>query len=130
MDGRSAHSDVLLRTVERWRGHRVVVVGDVMLDEWRFTEPAGLCREAPVPVVTLQALQDAAGGAGNTAVNLAALGARPVLVAPVGDDGAGDRVRACLMDAGVAGWWPTARSCSVRRTGAIPGRCPRTPSTG
>jgi D-beta-D-heptose 7-phosphate kinase/D-beta-D-heptose 1-phosphate adenosyltransferase len=89
----------------------VVVTGDLMLDDWRFTRPERLCREAAVPVVTLRQQRDAAGGAGNTAVNLAALGARPVLLAPVGDDRAGRRVRACLADAGVAD-----------RTLTVPGR--------
>jgi D-beta-D-heptose 7-phosphate kinase / D-beta-D-heptose 1-phosphate adenosyltransferase len=79
----------------------VVVGGDLMLDDWRFTEPRRLYREAPAPVLALRRQEDAAGGAGNTAVNVAALGARPVLVAPVGDDAAGTRVRACLARAGV-----------------------------
>src|SRR3954453_10649612 len=89
-----------------------------MLDEWRFAAPAGLCREGPVPVVTLRRLQDAAGGAGNTAVNLAALGARPVLAAPVGDDAAGERVRSCLTAAGVADHTvvvPGRQTCAKRR---------------
>src|SRR5215204_1782513 len=93
--------DRLAGVVDRWSGLRVVVVGDVMLDEWRFTDPQRLAREAPAPVVTLRREEDAAGGAGNTAVNLAALGARPVLIAPLGSDAAGGRVRACLARAGV-----------------------------
>jgi rfaE bifunctional protein nucleotidyltransferase chain/domain/rfaE bifunctional protein kinase chain/domain len=94
-------SDGLAGTVQRWLGRPVLVVGDVMLDEWRFTEPHRLSREAPAPVVTLRRQEDAAGGAGNTAVNLAALGARPTLVAPRGDDPAGERVSATLVAAGV-----------------------------
>jgi D-beta-D-heptose 7-phosphate kinase/D-beta-D-heptose 1-phosphate adenosyltransferase len=94
-------ADDLAGTVQRWLGRPVLVVGDVMLDEWRFTEPRRLSREAPAPVVTLRRQEDAPGGAGNTAVNLAALGARPTLVAPRGDDPAGDRVRAALEAAGV-----------------------------
>lgn len=82
-------------------GIRVVVVGDVMLDEWRFVEPERLAREAPAPVVTLRGRRYAAGGAGNTAVNLARLGAHSVLVAPVGNDHAGSRLRRCLADGGV-----------------------------
>jgi D-beta-D-heptose 7-phosphate kinase/D-beta-D-heptose 1-phosphate adenosyltransferase len=90
----------------------------VMLDEWRFTRPERLCREAPVPVVTLRQQTDSAGGAGNTAVNLAALGARPILVAPLGDDTAGQRARACLADAGVADHTvtvPGRPTCAKRR---------------
>jgi D-beta-D-heptose 7-phosphate kinase/D-beta-D-heptose 1-phosphate adenosyltransferase len=91
----------LTAAVDRWQGRRVLVIGDLILDDWRFTEPRRLYREAPAPVLTLRHQVDAAGGAGNTAVNLAALGARPVLVSPVGDDPAGERVRACLLGAGV-----------------------------
>jgi D-beta-D-heptose 7-phosphate kinase/D-beta-D-heptose 1-phosphate adenosyltransferase len=93
---------LLSATVDRWQGRSVLVVGDVMLDDWRFTEPRRLYREAPAPVLTLRRQVDAAGGAGNTAVNLAALGARPLLVAPVGDDRAEERIGACLARAGVA----------------------------
>jgi rfaE bifunctional protein nucleotidyltransferase chain/domain/rfaE bifunctional protein kinase chain/domain len=94
-------TDGLAGTVQRWFGRPVLVVGDVLLDEWRFTEPRRLSREAPAPVVTLRRQEDAAGGAGNTAVNLAALGARPTLVGPRGDDAAGQRLRARLAAAGV-----------------------------
>jgi rfaE bifunctional protein nucleotidyltransferase chain/domain/rfaE bifunctional protein kinase chain/domain len=92
----------LAQAVDRWQDRRVVVVGDVILDDWRYTEPRRLYREAPAPVLALRGQQDAAGGAGNTAVNLASLGARPVLVAPIGDDAAAVRVKACLTDAGVS----------------------------
>ncbi|MFY1635706.1 D-glycero-beta-D-manno-heptose 1-phosphate adenylyltransferase [Solwaraspora sp. WMMB335] len=72
-----------------------------MLDEWRFASSARLCREAPAPVLTLDHRQVAAGGAANTAVNLATLGARPLLVAPVGVDEIGDQIARCLHLAGV-----------------------------
>jgi len=90
-----------LDIVEHWRGMDVLVVGDAMLDEWRFADAQRLSREAPAPVVTLRRQEDSAGGAGNTAANLAALGARPVLVALLGDDPEADRVRSCLRRAGV-----------------------------
>lgn len=91
----------LAETVESWRGHPVLVVGDAMLDEWRFAESDRLCREAPAPVLTLRRRQVAAGGAANTAVNLAALGARAALIAPIGADVAGDQLHDCLDRAGV-----------------------------
>ncbi|ROO52157.1 rfaE bifunctional protein nucleotidyltransferase chain/domain [Micromonospora sp. Llam0] len=87
--------------VERWSGRRILVVGDAMLDEWRFATSTRLCREAPAPVLSLDRRQVAAGGAANTAVNLAALGARPLLVAPIGVDQVGDQVARCLHRAGV-----------------------------
>ncbi|BCL15305.1 hypothetical protein GCM10017556_30440 [Micromonospora sagamiensis] len=72
-----------------------------MLDEWRFADSDRLCREAPAPVLTLRRRISAAGGAANTAVNLAALGGLAALVAPVGADVAGDELHDCLDRAGV-----------------------------
>ncbi|GAB3067527.1 hypothetical protein GCM10027186_20240 [Micromonospora schwarzwaldensis] len=79
----------------------MLVVGDAMLDEWRFAESERLCREAPAPVLTLRRRISAAGGAANTAVNVAALGGRAALVAPVGADVAGDELHDCLDRAAV-----------------------------
>ncbi|MGI5211620.1 D-glycero-beta-D-manno-heptose 1-phosphate adenylyltransferase [Plantactinospora sp. CA-290183] len=91
----------LAAVVESWLGRGVLVVGDAMLDEWRFAESDRLCREAPAPVLTLRRRLTAAGGAANTAVNLTALGGRAALVAPVGADVAGDELHDCLDRAGV-----------------------------
>ncbi|SCG59028.1 rfaE bifunctional protein, domain II [Micromonospora humi] len=79
----------------------MLVIGDAMLDEWRFAESERLCREAPAPVLTLRRRISAAGGAANTAVNVAALGGRAALVAPVGADVAGDELHDCLDRAAV-----------------------------
>ncbi|MEQ4303856.1 D-glycero-beta-D-manno-heptose 1-phosphate adenylyltransferase [Plantactinospora sp. B6F1] len=91
----------LASVVESWLGRGVLVVGDAMLDEWRFAESDRLCREAPAPVLTLRRRLTAAGGAANTAVNLTALGGLAALVAPVGADVAGDELHDCLDRAGV-----------------------------
>lgn len=87
--------------MESWRERAVLVVGDAMLDEWRFAESERLCREAPAPILTLRRRITAAGGAANTAVNIATLGGRALLVAPVGADVAGDELHDCLDRAGV-----------------------------
>ncbi|MFD0818375.1 D-glycero-beta-D-manno-heptose 1-phosphate adenylyltransferase, partial [Micromonospora zhanjiangensis] len=73
----------LAAVVTGWTGRGVLVVGDAMLDEWRFAESDRLCREAPAPVLTLRKRLVAAGGAANTAVNLAALGGPGPAVAAV-----------------------------------------------
>lgn len=80
----------------------VCVLGDVILDEWLTGTAHRLCREAPAPVVDLADRVIAPGGAGNTAVNLAALGARVRLLAVVADDAPGRELRAALAAAGVA----------------------------
>jgi D-beta-D-heptose 7-phosphate kinase/D-beta-D-heptose 1-phosphate adenosyltransferase len=103
----------LAEVVEAWLGHGVLVVGDAMLDEWRFAETNRLCREAPAPVLTLRRRIIAAGGAANTAVNLTALGGRAALVAPLGADVAGDELHDCLDRAGV---WDRTVTQQSRRT--------------
>ncbi|WP_091445810.1 D-glycero-beta-D-manno-heptose 1-phosphate adenylyltransferase [Micromonospora yangpuensis] len=101
MAGAAAEQHRLATVVQSWLGRPVLVIGDAMLDEWRFADSERLCREAPAPVLTLRRRISAAGGAANTAVNIAALGGRAVLVAPVGGDVAGDELHDCLDRAGV-----------------------------
>ncbi|MEU4477098.1 D-glycero-beta-D-manno-heptose 1-phosphate adenylyltransferase [Micromonospora sp. NPDC023966] len=101
MAGAAAEERRLATVVAGWQGRPVLVVGDAMLDEWRFAESERLCREAPAPVLTLRRRISAAGGAANTAVNVAALGGRAALVAPVGADVAGDELHDCLDRAAV-----------------------------
>ncbi|MBM0205918.1 D-glycero-beta-D-manno-heptose 1-phosphate adenylyltransferase [Micromonospora sp. NPDC051227] len=101
MAGAAAEQRRFAAVVESWLGRPVLIVGDAMLDEWRFADSDRLCREAPAPVLTLRRRISAAGGAANTAVNVAALGGRAVLVAPVGADVAGDELHDCLDRASV-----------------------------
>jgi D-beta-D-heptose 7-phosphate kinase/D-beta-D-heptose 1-phosphate adenosyltransferase len=88
--------------VEGWQGRRVLVLGDAVLDGWLAGSADRVCREAPLAVVDLAETTYAAGGAANTAVNLAALGASVCLVAPVGADPDGALLRERLAAAGVA----------------------------
>ncbi|GGM33237.1 hypothetical protein GCM10011608_17180 [Micromonospora sonchi] len=101
MAGAAAEHPRLADVVQSWFGRPVLVIGDAMLDEWRFADSDRLCREAPAPVLTLRRRISAAGGAANTAVNIAMLGGRSALVAPVGADAAGDELHDCLDRAGV-----------------------------
>ncbi|WP_052207267.1 PfkB family carbohydrate kinase [Sinomonas humi] len=89
--------------IETLRGKRpsVLVVGDILLDRrWEGTAER-LCREGPVPVLDVDRTLDAPGGAANTAMNLAALGARVRLLGVAGDDEPGDALVARLAEAGV-----------------------------
>lgn len=80
---------------------RILVVGDLILDCWLNGTSERMTREAPVPVVEVTQRTFAAGGAANTALNLAALGAEVRLVGIVGDDDDGHRLLAALADGGV-----------------------------
>ncbi|HLJ83241.1 MAG TPA: D-glycero-beta-D-manno-heptose-7-phosphate kinase [Candidatus Eremiobacteraceae bacterium] len=74
------------------RGRRIVVAGDLMLDEWLWGRVRRISPEAPVPVVEVQSHSYTLGGAGNVACNLAALGARVAVVGLVGRDEAATRL--------------------------------------
>lgn len=89
------------RVVEAFRGRRVLVVGDVVLDEYLIGKATRLSREAPVPVLELAERVYRPGAAANPAANVAALGGTAVLVGTVGADPAGARLRAALCAAGV-----------------------------
>lgn len=81
---------------------RVLVVGDVMLDRYWHGATSRISPEAPVPVVHVQQDECRVGGAGNVAVNVAALGAAVGLVGLVGQDEAAGLLRDRLAAAGVA----------------------------
>ncbi|MCU1497019.1 MAG: D-beta-D-heptose 1-phosphate adenosyltransferase [Acidimicrobiales bacterium] len=89
------------RLVERSRAATVVVLGDVMLDEYVVGEVARTSPEAPVPVVAVRERWSSLGGAANVARQVAAFGAAVELVGSVGRDAAGDRVVAACAEAGV-----------------------------
>jgi D-beta-D-heptose 7-phosphate kinase/D-beta-D-heptose 1-phosphate adenosyltransferase len=80
---------------------RVTVIGDLILDGWWSGHSDRISREAPAPVVDVTARVSTPGGAGNTAMNLAALGARVRLVGLVGDDDAGAQLVGILSSAGI-----------------------------
>ncbi|MCL6415605.1 bifunctional D-glycero-beta-D-manno-heptose-7-phosphate kinase/D-glycero-beta-D-manno-heptose 1-phosphate adenylyltransferase HldE [Aestuariirhabdus sp. Z084] len=80
---------------------RVLVVGDVMLDRYWHGDTSRISPEAPVPVVKVGQVEDRPGGAGNVALNIAALGAPAYLVAVTGQDEAAEVLRTRLEAAGV-----------------------------
>jgi D-beta-D-heptose 7-phosphate kinase/D-beta-D-heptose 1-phosphate adenosyltransferase len=82
------------------RAH-VLVVGDVMLDRYLRGSTTRISPEAPVPVVRVEDSSDRPGGAGNVAVNIAALGASARLIGCCGNDEAGTALDIALCAAGV-----------------------------
>jgi len=71
---------------ERVAGARVLIVGDVMLDRYWFGDVERISPEAPVPVVKIARSEERPGGAANVARNVAALGARAMLLSATGRD--------------------------------------------
>ena len=86
----------LVALTDALRNRKVVVVGDVVADEFVYGKVARVSREAPVLILEYDSTEVVPGGAGNAANNVAALGGRAVLVAIVGRDVPGRRVVASL----------------------------------
>ncbi len=82
-------------------GLPVLVVGDVMLDNYWWGEVERISPEAPVPVVRLKRRESRLGGAANVALNLRALGAPAVLATVVGNDAEGDKLIALAGGQGI-----------------------------
>lgn len=79
----------------------IAVVGDVMLDRYWSGGTARISPEAPVPVVRVSDDDGRAGGAGNVALNLAALGCQTTCVGIVGEDDSAAVLRSAFSQAGV-----------------------------
>ena len=92
----------LEKVLDRFGEVRLLVVGDVVLDEYVVGEVERVSPEAPVPVVRVEREERALGGAANVARNVVALGGRVDLCGLVGDDEAGASVVALLQELGVA----------------------------
>ena len=82
------------------RDRNVLVLGDVMLDEFVWGDVTRISPEAPVPVVDVRRESVHLGGAANVLANLVALGARGSVVGVVGNDAAGERLRTGLCELG------------------------------
>lgn len=84
-------------------GRRILVVGDVMLDQFLIGEVDRISPEAPVPVVKFIREEFRLGGAANVAHNVKALGGRARLVGLVGEDDTARALERALTDAGLDG---------------------------
>ncbi len=85
----------------RFAGCPVLVVGDLMLDEFIWGSVSRISPEAPVPVVQVRERTYTAGGAANTAANVRTLGGSVSVAGVLGDDGGGRRTREILDGQGV-----------------------------
>ena len=77
---------------DKFNGLRILVIGDVMLDAYVMGKVNRISPEAPVPIVFLENEDARIGGAGNVALNLLALGAKPIICGVIGEDSSGDKL--------------------------------------
>src|SRR5438093_12752726 len=82
-------------------GKTILILGDVMLDEFIWGKVRRISPEAPVPVVEVTEETYRLGGSGNVAANIRALDGRPISVGVIGQDSAGDRVVRLMQEAGI-----------------------------
>lgn len=72
---------------------RVLVIGDLMIDEWVYGGVERLSPEAPIPIVDVRATEVTLGGAGNVLVNLHAIGAHPMVISGVSETKDGHTIK-------------------------------------
>jgi len=86
------------KTLIAFRQLRVMIIGDLMLDQYYYGKVDRISPEAPVPVVTIAEKEVRLGGAANVALNIKTLGAEPVLVGIVGADLPGEELCQLLKE--------------------------------
>src|SRR5262245_7301799 len=92
LPGEAERKERLLGIVDGFSSRRVLLIGDIIADEFIYGEVARVSREAPVLILKYDATELVAGGAGNAANNVAALGGQTSLIGIVGTDQEGRRV--------------------------------------
>jgi rfaE bifunctional protein kinase chain/domain len=85
-----------------FKDRKVLVVGDVMLDQYWFGEVTRISPEAPVPIVRIIQEDARPGGAANVARNISSLGGHATLLSVVGNDEPGGKLKQLLQDSGVS----------------------------
>jgi len=85
--------DNLLDILNKSKNKKIAVIGDIMLDRYRWGNHARMSPEAPVPVVEIESTSESLGGASNVFNNLYFLGAKPILIGVVGNDEAGEIIK-------------------------------------
>jgi rfaE bifunctional protein kinase chain/domain len=91
----------LAELVRAFRGRRVLVLADLVADEFVHGRVQRISREAPVLILEHETTDVRLGGGANAVHNLASLGARPVPVGVLGADGDGKTLRALLREKGI-----------------------------
>ena len=80
------------KVFEDFNSLNVLIIGDVMLDSYIWGAVERISPEAPVPIINVKKKDFRLGGAANVALNIASLGAQPILCALIGDDDDGKKL--------------------------------------
>jgi len=89
------------QTFQKFDGLRVLIVGDLMVDNYIIGKVERVSPEAPVPVVDVTHLDSRLGGAGNVALNIKAMGGIPIICSVIGKDKEGEELKNLLKKEGI-----------------------------
>lgn len=90
------------KIIPQLRAKKILVFGDLMLDEHIWSKVSRISPEAPVPIADVVQINHVPGGCGNVATNISALGGIPLLVGIIGRDSSGDKLRKALSQAKIS----------------------------
>ena len=79
----------------------ILVIGDIILDEYVIGQATRMSREAPVPVLEFESRRTIAGGSANPSANIVALGSQAIQVGVIGDDESGIQLTQVLQSKGI-----------------------------
>lgn len=91
----------LIQRIDEMSRVKILIVGDVMLDEYEHCVVKRISPEAPVPIAHVLSRSSFLGGAGNVANNVAALGAHATLVSVIGKDAEGAELKKRLQESNI-----------------------------
>nr|BBH90542.1 ADP-heptose synthase [Thermosporothrix sp. COM3] len=101
MTAQVGNTSYLRSIIQAFKGKRVLVIGDMVADEYLIGNPTRIAREAPVLILELFEERLIPGGAANVAVNARTLEAEVYLAGVVGDDATGEKLRAAIRELGM-----------------------------
>ncbi|MGD8238984.1 MAG: PfkB family carbohydrate kinase [Armatimonadota bacterium] len=93
--------DRLTSILDDIRGRRVLVVGDLILDEYLWGRTERISPEAPIPIVDIERRSTGPGGAANAARSIAALGGEVAIAGVIGNDDTGPQLLRALAGIGI-----------------------------
>lgn len=102
MTNLQTHKQKLSQNLNQLQGKKVLIFGDIGIDEYVSGEVKRISPEAPVPVVEVNSADKKLGLSGNVAANVQSLGGEPLLFSLVGDDLGGDTLRSLLTARGIS----------------------------
>ena len=93
---KNVKKSVLLSLIKKFKGKKILVVGDLMVDEYIWGNVSRISPEAPIPVVEVKKEEAKPGGAANVILNLISLGAKVYAAGVVGADANANKLKSYL----------------------------------